>query len=134
MQQISWANVDTNNTWLSADSDIVTNATILLVESHSHVTNAIEGSRLANPAKNLGSNDGFYGPDVVDGSVTVVYATGEASFLTNAYSVGKGGDGYYMEYTLQNNSATNLQFTEIRFDLIRRWGGGEFKVRYAGGD
>ncbi|VGO21881.1 putative Ig domain-containing protein [Pontiella sulfatireligans] len=128
MEQISWANVDTNNTFLSADSDIVTNALIILTESHSHVTNAVEGTRLVNPAKNLASNDGFYGPDDAG------FETGEAAFITNAYSVGKGGDGYYMEYTLQNNSTTNLQLADLRFDLIRRWGGGDFKVRYASGD
>jgi hypothetical protein len=134
MSQISWANVDTNFPGLNSDAEIVTNAQIILTESHSHVTNAVEGSRQGDPAKNLGSNDGFYGPDVVSASVPVVYATGESSFKTNAYSVGKGSDGYYMEYTLQNNSATNLQVTEIRFDLIRRFAGNLFNVRYTGGD
>jgi hypothetical protein len=134
MQQISWANVYTNNPALNAESEIVTNALIILTESHSSVTNALEESRQNDPSKSLACNDGFYGPDVTNGSVSVVYPTGEATFKTNAYSIGKSAS--YLEYTLQNNAATNLQLSEIRFDLVARFKtkSNPFVMTYEGGD
>lgn len=122
--QTAWENINTNvgfEAW-NQDAVIDTHTDIGVAASQSSVTNAIRGSE--DPTKSQGCNDGAYGPG---GD----WLTGESPITTNAYIL----LDEWLEYTLTNNSTTNLQLQACLFDGNQTFKAvAAFTLEYVSGD
>ncbi len=132
--QISWENISSKtNTYWDSEAEIITNSLINLTAVQSTITNCIEGSRRdaeGKPTQWLGCNDMHFGPD--DAGYET-WETDPLTVATNAYIINRG---YWMDYTIQNNSSTNLALTELRLDALAPWATTSERViiEYTGGD
>jgi hypothetical protein len=126
--QTAWENITTyTNAGFEAWNQvavIVTHADIGLAASQSGITNVLRGSE--DPTKSQGCNDGFYGPDGGGG-----WATGESPFTTNAYIL----QNRWLEYSLTNNSTTNLQLQACLLDGNQTFNSlADYTLEYVSGD
>ncbi len=124
--QTVFENVDTTNGggWTASAVVDTPNNYVTYEINQSSYTNAI-GQKPDVPG--FSCNDVHYGPDT-----NAVNATGEGAVLANAYRI----NGEYVEWTLINNSGSNIELQAIRFDAMCRWKGSfpDIDVYYMDGD